>query len=137
LERLNATFQLSPRLLRLRDVKGVPVAFEFSEDSARLAITLRDGRKLDWDLPHNEIGAGGTTTSPPPRNMLASPDGQWELQVVRNGVAVELNNALAGTNVTTLPVSGPLYDMNFSPDSATFALAVFRDQAGVYESATG
>src|SRR5205085_2235241 len=51
--------------------------------------------------------------------------------------AVELNNALAGTNVTTLPVSGPLYDMNFSPDSATFALAVFRDQAGVYESATG
>jgi serine/threonine protein kinase/WD40 repeat protein len=135
-ERLNATFQLSPRLLRLRDVKGVPVKLEFlgSED---VSITLRDGSVQLWNLPANQLTTVPYQVAAPALQSLLSPDGIWQLQVVRGGAAIELSSVEGGTNIAVYPMSGPLFAVNFSPDSVSFAIAAFRDQAAIYDSATG
>jgi len=140
-ERLNATFDLSPRLLRLRAVPGPPVRMEFSADGARLEIALRDGSALDWELRGNDLRALATNGPAPDSQeaavpgSLTSPNGRWQLSVA--GRRVSLRETATGRAFATYALTGPLHAMSFSPDSATFALAAFRDQAAVYESADG
>ena len=137
IERLNATFQLSPRLLRLRGVEGVPAKLEFSNRNQDLRITLRDGNALRWNLPVNQITMLPDRVPLAPRGVALSPSGEWRLARNEEGSAVTLTHVPTETNVATYSLSGQLHVMNFSPDSATFAMAAFREQARVYESASG
>jgi len=135
LERLRVTFQISPRLVRLRQVPSVPVGFEFSADGTRLGMALRDGTLLDWDLPKNETfprterltAAGGEAVSP---------DGRWKLRHDLKDAAVTLLDQQTG-GTTVIPVPGVVYAMRFHPDSASFVLGGFESQATVYDSASG
>ena len=135
-ERLHATFQLSPRLLRLRNVQGIPAKLEFlgSED---LSITLRDGTVRLWNLPTNQLTTLPYQLAVPPLQSQISPDGAWKLELVKGGSALELSSLEGDTNVATYPLAGPLFALHFSPDSRSFSIAAFRDQATVYESVTG
>src|SRR5262245_2426636 len=136
-ERLNATFQLSPRLLRLRDMHGVPERLEFSRNGDELNITLRDGSMLRWNLPANQLATQPDHVAAPELQTLLSPNGAWQLNLDIGRTTIELKRPASATNIATLRTLGAVLAVNFNPGSASFALAAFPDQVMVYESASG
>jgi WD40 repeat protein len=136
LERLQLTLQFSPRLLRLRNVHGIPVRLEFSNEGHILTVSLRGGQSFAWNLPADTV----TPLAPlPPKIFPAffvSPNGLRKLgPAAQNTVA--LQDTRNGRTIASYPVSGPVYDVAFSPDSRQLAVASFRDQVRVYDSITG
>ncbi len=135
LERLQWTLQLSPRLLRLRDARGTPVKLEFSKEGQVLTVTLRNGNMLEWNLPADMLTPLPRHGDIPKSGEAISPNGRWRLKAA--GTNAVLTDRTSGTVIATYPVTGPLHDLNFSPDSAHCAIASFRDQVRVFECATG
>ncbi len=135
LERLQLTVQLSPRLLRVRDVHGTPAGLAFSPASRVLTVSLRDGSMLEWNLPADTVTPLPTHGDIPKTGEAVSPDGRWKLKAVSTNAV--LSDNVSGVVIATYPVRGPLHDLGFSPDSAHCVMASFRDQVRVFESATG
>jgi WD40 repeat protein len=135
-ERLQLTLQLSPRLLRVRDVHGVPVGLEFSSAGHVLTVSLRDGTSLEWNLPADTIAPTAAHPHEPFPGFIASPNGLRKLKPAPSNT-VELEDTRDGRRITSISTSGPIYDVTFSPDNSCFAIASFRDQVRVFDSGNG
>lgn len=134
-ERIVATSRLQPSLVALRKFDEAPDRFEFAGDhSSRLNIRLRRGQSLSWDLISNGVETSPEILGPRPKGLAQSADGKW--LAVLDDMTVIVSNRITLSNSANLQVTGPLFDMTFSPDGRLFAMAVFRDQAVVYDTAT-
>jgi serine/threonine protein kinase len=122
-ERLSATLQLSPRLVRLWDAGGRPGQLQFSSDGRRLLAVLRSGEPRVWDLatrqlvPHPEVPGGKHRAS------FISPDGSQVLEYFAEAPHAHLWKIEAKTfqPVDTLTKGNDNSAGAFSPDGRLFA----------------
>lgn len=135
LERLQLTWQFSPRLLRMFDARGTPVRVAFSPDNRRLTAVMRTGGERVWELDSGrEISAtesGPNPTSGPGAHMgrRVSADGRWV--AVADGRTTRISDARSGAALFQVTPSNAFLDQDFSPDGTFFAIAAFSDQAQV------
>lgn len=120
-QRLSATLQFSPRLLRLWDAGGTPVQLQFSSDGQRLLAVLRSGEPLAWDLitrqpiPHPDV------TGRKYRASFINPDGSRILEYFKNKPFANLWNIASNTfpSIEGITLGGNV--AAFSPDGKLFA----------------
>ncbi|MEN9573643.1 MAG: hypothetical protein RL514_1498 [Verrucomicrobiota bacterium] len=135
LERLQLTWQFSPRLQRMWDARGIPVTLAFSPDNARLTAVMRNGGERIWDLASGrEISAtesGPNPTTGPRAHVgrLVSADGRWV--AAADGRTTRISDARSGAALFQVTPSNAFLDQDFSPDGKYFATAAFADQAQV------
>lgn len=134
LDRLGLTEQFAPRLLRVWDAQGTPVAFTFATNNSQLTASLREGGTRTWELASGKMTfqPGGV---PATAHTLISRDGHW--QATRTGNTVRVTAVAPDTRRFQIDTAGTLFDFAFSPDELFIATAAWANQAQVFTLKNG
>ncbi|HMJ89713.1 MAG TPA: WD40 repeat domain-containing protein, partial [Candidatus Acidoferrum sp.] len=120
-QRLSATLQLSPRLVRLWDARGTPVQLQFSSDGKRLIAVLRSGEPRVWDLATREPVLHPDVKGRDHRGSFISPDGSQVLEYFTNQPFASLWKIAAKTFQPIEAITDRSEATAFSPDGKLFA----------------